>query len=506
MNDPSPPSGAIRDRTIRWMLITGSFSSFVALLFTKGLGLVESVFVARILGSYDFGVIALVLAVTNLTSAVGTLGIPSALRKFISGEANSQLAASSTLRTAWHFTAAASLGTGLISILVVLLASPLLPDSRLASFLALGIGITALSGPIVLFTSALQGLGRITQLNVRVTASAALGLALVVVLSFFLSTPGAIAGILLATAVPGVLCLRAVMRAIKELPHRSETRTIGIRDLMGYGLPWLISGLVVLLALYLLNSYLASTLGFSELGTFAVAVTLANAITFIPLAIAAPLVPIVSSLGVNEPVRGKALVPRVMRVTVFTCVPIVCIAIVFSKDIVRLTYGDGMAEAGPLLSIMAVGMLVTAVSSVIGTHLTGIGRMWFGLLLNGSWSLATLAISFVLVGQVGAIGASIGITMGNVTLAVVSFVIGRRVLGLQFHGVMLPSLWAAAVIGLAQLVSVTPTEFSFSLGAGLTVGATLSAIVLMDASERSMLRELVGRARYWIGFSGKKEA
>jgi len=54
---------------------------------------VESVFVARFLGSYDFGVIALVLAVTNLTSAVGTLVIPSALRKFISGEANSQLAA-----------------------------------------------------------------------------------------------------------------------------------------------------------------------------------------------------------------------------------------------------------------------------------------------------------------------------------------------------------------------------------------------------------------------------
>ena len=131
--------------------------------------------------------------------------------------------------------------------------------------------------------------------------------------------------------------------------------------------------------------------------------------------------------------------------------------------------------------------------------------MWFGLLLNGSWSLATLAISFVLVGQVGAIGASIGMTMGNVTLAVVSFVIGRRVLGLHFPGVMFPSLWAAAVIGLAQLVSVTPTEFSFSLGAGLTVGATLSAIALMDANERSMLRELVGRARYWIGFSGKEE-
>jgi len=37
------------------------------------------------------------------------------------------------------------------------------------------------------------------------------------------------------------------------------------------------------------------------------------------------------------------------------------------------------------------------------------------------------------------------------------------------------------------------------------VGATLSAIALMDANERSMLRELVGRARYWIGFSGKEE-
>src|SRR5207302_5557727 len=156
LNNPSPTSESVHKRTIRWMVLTGSISSIAALVYTKGLGLLESVFVARILGSHDFGVLALVLAVTNLTSAIGTLGVPSALRKFISGEASgSQLVASSTLRTAWRFTLSASFVTSIASILVVLLASPGLSDPRLWWFLTLGIAITAFSGPIVIFASTL---------------------------------------------------------------------------------------------------------------------------------------------------------------------------------------------------------------------------------------------------------------------------------------------------------------------------------------------------------------
>src|SRR5207253_2870026 len=146
------------------------------------------------------------------------------------------------------------------------------------------------------------------------------------------------------------------------------------------------------------------------------------------------------------------------------------------------------------------------VSSAVGTHMTGVGRMWLGLFLNGVWSVATLSISFFLVRLVGAMGASIGVAVGYATLAAISVLMGWRVLGLQYSGMAVPSLWSGTVVGVALIVSSLTTGLRFPLGVSVVALSLLSAIPLLNASERSIVIDLLDRARRWIGITRNDEA
>ena len=139
-----------------------------ALVVAKSFGLLESIAVARILGDVQFGLLALVLSVTNLVLACGVVGLPSALTKFLSGEVSgSREATWGTIRRAVQLVTIATSLAGFLGGLVVV--QFLLP-SALGSYkylFVVGTVLVASSAPVVLFGNALQGLGHITELNLR---------------------------------------------------------------------------------------------------------------------------------------------------------------------------------------------------------------------------------------------------------------------------------------------------------------------------------------------------
>ncbi len=105
---------------IRRFVMGGAITSFCAIVAVRAFGLVESVAVGRILGDIRFGQLALVLSVTNLVLAIGTLGVPPALTKFLSGEAASKEAARGTILVALRAVIAASAAVGFASGVIVL--------------------------------------------------------------------------------------------------------------------------------------------------------------------------------------------------------------------------------------------------------------------------------------------------------------------------------------------------------------------------------------------------
>jgi O-antigen/teichoic acid export membrane protein len=471
--------------------VGGTITSFFAIIVVKALGLLESVAVGRILGDIQFGQLALVLSVTNLVLAMGTIGVPPALTKFLSGEASSREAARGTILRALQAVIVASVSVGIASgVIVLTLLAPSYPSGGLEFLFALGILLVTISAPLSLFGNALQGLGLVTALNLRTVLASGVGLALAVSLALSFGAPGALVAFFAGTALTGVFAIRAVWARVSALDASLDRQPVSLRSILNYGLPTLLSGLTVLFGIYWINSTMAVGRGFADLGAFAVALTLANVIALIPGAVAVPLVPVLSSLSVSDPERGRMVLPRVMRIVIFITVPIVLVAIGLAPEIISVTYGPGYIEGAPYLSILALSALLTAVVGVVGNHIAASGKMWWSLAINSVWTGTVVLASSVLVPRIGGVGASSALFAGYSILAIVAFGVGRLVMGIEFGDLARPAFWAASLVALALLVAYFAAEWKMLAVMALLIVALTSLVFMLSPSERALVRQL----------------
>ena len=480
-----------RPATVRRFILGGSFSSLLAIVVIKAMGFAESVFVARIIGAEGFGLLTLVLSLTNIMIAVATLGVPPAVTKFLAGEvATSRQASRSTMYMAVRLVA---LSSAVVCVVVGLIGYFLLAsyysNPALLNLLILAVIFVGLTSPLLPFANALQGLGKITELNWVSIAGAAVGLGLAVVLAITLAEKGALIAFLVGGAMPGFLALRYVKDGIRKLPNHPPIIPVSPKSMLNYGLPNLLAGLSVLGALYVMNSWLAVNSGFVDLGNFAVASSLAAVIGLVPSAMGVPLFPILSSLNVSDPKRGRSLVPRAMRITAFVSVPIVVIVIIFAPEIIGAAYGPQFSGASPLLAILAISALIASITGVVGSQIAGSGRMWLGLEINLVWVSVVTSSGAILIPRFGAVGASLSTLTGYAVLGVILIVVGRGKLLLSFDSVVVPAAWSFAFVCIALLLEFFGGNTRIQAGVGVTLLSVVSMSVLLRGDERQLVRE-----------------
>ncbi len=482
-----------RPATVRRFILGGSFSSLLAIVMIKAMGFAESVFVARIIGADGFGLLTLVLSLTNIMIAVATLGVPPAVTKFLAGEvAKSSQGSRSTLNMAVRLVALSSAAVCVVVGLIgYFLLAPYYSNPALLNLLIIAVIFVGLTAPLIPFANALQGLGKITQLNRVSVAGAALGLGFAVVLAIALAEKGALIAFLVGSAMPGFLAFRYVRQGIRNLPNREPATPVSAKSLLNYGLPNLLAGIAVLAALYVMSSWLAVNSGFIDLGNFAVASSLAAVIGLIPSAMGIPLLPILSSLNVSDPMRGRALVPRAMRITTFVSVPIVVIVVVFAQEIIGVAYGPQFAAASPLLAILATSALIASVTGVVGSQIAGSGKMWLGLEINLLWVAAVIGSAATLIPRFGAVGASLATLTGYAVLGLILIIVGKRKLFLSFDGVIVPAAWSVGFVGMALVLGLFGGNMRIQAGIGVTLLSIVSISVLLRGDERQLAREVL---------------
>ena len=473
-------------------MLTGTITSLGAVVVAKSFGLLESIAVARIIGDVQFGLLALVLSVTNLVLACGVLGLPSALTKFLSGEVSgSREATWGTIRRAVRLvTIAASLVGFLAGFLVV---QSLLP-SALGSYkylFVIGTVLVAASAPLVLFGNALQGLGHIPELNLRAGLAAVVGLGLAIPLSLYFGIMGALIAFIASATLVGFLALPLVWKLVRNIPSSDKTKAVSVRTLLNYGIPILISGLIVLVAFYWVNSLLALGPGFGDLGSFTVAFTLANVITLLSSSIGVPLVPLLSSLSLNDPEKGRMVVARVMRITIFITVPFLIVAICFSREILAITYGSRFAKGASYLPILALSSFLASISGIVGNQIAGTGKMWWGLGINVIWTSTIFLASTLLIPIYEGVGASFSILAAYSVLALVALVVQKSVLHVRIPGLAKPAAWAATLIASSFLVWLFGADWRIPFGVFLLGGSLVSMKLLLSPSERAVVTDIL---------------
>ena len=405
-------------------LVDASASVFGTLL-VQASGFLTGLLVVRGLGAEGRGVVALVALTYRQAAVMASLGLDSALLRFGSRSPND-------IKVRARQSLAVGIGQGLLAavagwvLLRTVLAGAVVPAAG-------AVTIAALAAPAVLVlnygNAALRAAGRLVEASVLEVVAASSTLAVVVagVVTdrLWLAVFGAAAG----TALGAVLTALMVQRLPEPI---DPARPPSWRALLGYGLTGHL-GTVFQNLNYRIDFYLvALLLSTTDVGVYALAVSLVEALLLLP-----------DALGVVVMQRAAAR-PGATRATEVTLRVGLAVAAaggvvlaLASHWLVPLVFGRELSGATAAILALLPGVLAIAVWKTLVNDLAGRGHAKVKSTSAGAALVVTLAGNLALIPAFGVVGAAAASSLAYWTAALVAARSYRRLMGRSVRAVVL---------------------------------------------------------------------
>jgi O-antigen/teichoic acid export membrane protein len=395
------------------------------------LALPTSILISRLLGPTDKGAYVAVTTLPGMLSALGLLGLPSAVNYF-AGRGSS---VRSLTRASILFTLILSL----VLIGIVWVSLPWLETSFLRAApddLARVILVTVPTGMLASFGGTiLYGRQTIRTYNVVLIVQSATTLvaAVVFVGVLHLGVVGAVAGTILSST----LLAAGVATAVLGLQRRDRSgHAVSLRSLISYGgrlYPASVTGYFN----YRADTYLIQALLLAPgraLGLYSIAVTFAELIFYVPDSISTMLLPRVAGASAAD---ASVIVGRVGRLTMLitsaAAVALIPAAIV-GIHVVLPAYIDSI----PAFLVLLPGVVSLSLAKIMTSYISGRGRP--GIVSVGAIAALVLNISLnlVLIPMLGIVGASLASLASYTALATMMLVAAGRLAGAPVRSLFLP--------------------------------------------------------------------
>lgn len=380
-----------------------TFSDRVVLLFATqifgaGLGIINGILLARLLGPALKGDYYLLILVPSTAVVLLQLGLPAAISYFAARGRTAGLVVKALVLT----------GALTLTALVVLWAIlPLLEevilhgiDSSLVllAFLALPLALNStLMAGIVMGRQAVRWYAAVNTLYPIVTTA----LLVLVLGGLGALLLGALAVYLVTLAVQSVGLAIGARRAARANP---EPGTVSYREIFRYGLP-IYPGSLTNFFSYRIDAYMIAVIipePSEPLGFYSMAVGLAEMVFFFPNAVSTLFFPHIASLPREDADRQ---VPMVARVTLLITTGVALVMIPAAIGMILILLPAFEASIAPFL-ILLPGVVSLSVAKVVGGYMAGIGRPG----INSSVAIAAFAVNVVmnllLIPPFGIVGAS----------------------------------------------------------------------------------------------------
>jgi O-antigen/teichoic acid export membrane protein len=218
------------------------------------------------------------------------------------------------------------------------------------------------------------------------------------------------------------------------------------RRTLGFGLKSH-AGRVMLLGNYRLDQWLLGGIaGSRELGLYSVAVAWAEALWYLPTALAAVQRPDLVRATLRDAARQTA---TAFRAVVLVTALMVAVAIVAAPVLCVTVFGEGFRGSIDDLRILSLGALGIVALKQLGSALTAQGRPLNASAAIGVAFAATVVLDVLLIPPYGGAGAAIASTVsytaGGLVIAVIfAQALGGRLTELVPRGNEAPALWRAA--------------------------------------------------------------
>ncbi len=410
-------------------LIIGSGYSLFALVAVKGVDVVSSMIVARLLGPRNLGMFAIIKYLLELLCLFTALGIPTAMVKFLAESDAGAQAISNKLQITSSKSQVVS--TSLVSMLIPtfltcgivfwisdLIAQNIYHELSLGLLIRISVGTLFAMTLLMFGTSVLQGLQEIKKISIARILNSVLGLPVVIFLVYYSGLKGAVISRAMVALI-GIIVIGWIFIHGSRFTIDGSLFTIDrsfLKRLLNLAFPTFISGLVMVPALWIMTTRLSITKGFAQVGFFNVAYALMQIILFIPIAVGIPFVPKISQLNTGEPEAISSIMfTSIYSVGIIT-LSISMVFAIFSKNILLLLYGAEYLDAWSILIPLATASFLASLGYIIGYYLIGIGKMWIGVAFNLIWFVILIGSSIPLISLYSAKGLGIAY-LGSYTIA-----------------------------------------------------------------------------------------
>jgi O-antigen/teichoic acid export membrane protein len=387
----------------------GSFWLLIGSVFSRGISVIISIFIARLLGQTLFGQFAIIQSTILMFSTFAGFGLGITSTKYVAELRNFDPELAGNIISSTNMIASIM---GLFFTILILLLSPFIATNVInAPFLIDEIRI----GSIILFFSALNGAQTgalagfeafkdITKINIIVSL---IYLPIQIVSTLLWGLEGAIIG-LGANYFTQYIFNYKVLRKIASaynIEIKYFTKSLGnISYLWKFSLPAVLAGILVNPVMWYCSLLLVRNVnGFNEMAIYNAAFQWQNVILFVPMAISQIALPLFSNIH-NDKNSFKQVIKYNLIINITLSSIIAIVFSIFSKLIMK-SYGNEYAESNLVLILISFTAILIAANNVIGQAIAGLGKMWIGFSLNFFWaiSLIVLASIFIQKGE-GSIG------------------------------------------------------------------------------------------------------
>ena len=393
-------------------LARGTFWSFVGSVAQRGLALVASIFVARVLGKVGFGELGIVQGTVMMFSVLAGFGLGMTGTKYVAefrrkdpAKAGRTIALSRGV--AW--VTGACMMVGLMALAPVLAertlaARHLSPLLRLAAITLL---FSSINGAQMGALTGFEAFKTISQVNVW---SGLVTFGLTVAGAYWGGIKGAVGGLVAAQAITCVIGGRALRRtaAGAQVPvsFRGCLQESGV--LWKFSLPSVLTGLLVWPVNWICSAVLVNQPnGYGEMGLFNAANQTRTLLLFVPNLLVGTLFPILTSLHAeNDRRRFKKVLWSLQALNCGAVLVLALAAAALAPLIMRL-YGAEFAKGADSLILLAFCAVPIAFTNGATQAFASTGRMWLCVLFVTGWALLTLVLTLVLVPRSLALGLAL---------------------------------------------------------------------------------------------------
>jgi O-antigen/teichoic acid export membrane protein len=455
--------------------------------------IVLTLFLVRVLGPAQYGVLALAVSVGTLALLISDLGISTSAARFTAEKPHDRMHAANVLRTALVLKLVTSIAT---AVALVILA-PFIADAYRAPSLTLPLQLMAVSmvaqGLGALFLAWFTALGRIS-LNLRYalvesSVETAATISLVLISG---GAAAAVAGRTIGFATGGVLAVAIAIRVLGwPAARRARADRSLARRIVGYGAALLIVDSAFAIFDRTDVLIIGAVLGPASAGIFEAAFRVLTFLVYPGIAVGAGFGPRLAAGRRSD--HDSASFLDALRYTILFYLLLAAPVLVWATPIVQLVVGGAYEDSSSVLRALAPTVVLAGIGPVLASGANYLGEARKRVPIAIGALLLNVAIDIVLVPRIGIVAGAIG-TGAAFALYIGGHVrICQRALGISFARLGPSVARGFVAFALAALVLFAMGTGSLSVAAWLigpvvATAAYLGSLVLLKELDMSDVR------------------